>query len=252
MKVIQNGALVELAESLCNEKGWMAGEGVFETIRTVENAPWALSRHMRRAVSSARQLGFSIADEEEIRRAVSLLCETEGTPYGMLRLSFGIDGNWAAVHLPYVLNNQPATVMTFKKQIAFSGQPLKSYPYSHRLDILNSAKESGFDEAVIINDRNKVCEGSVTNLLVNLDGKWITPPISDGVLPGIMRALVIEYCGVSVKSIDVADLVRVQSAFLLSSLRIAQTVAAIDGRLLEPSPKFAAEIEAMALKTSVG
>lgn len=252
MKVIQNGALVELADSRCDEKGWMAGEGVFETIRTVENAPWALSRHMRRALSSARQFGFSIPDEEEIRRAVSLLCETESTPSGMLRLSFGFDGSWAAVHLPYAINNQPATLMTFNKPIAFSGQPVKSYPYSHRLDILNLAKESGFDEAVIVNDQKKVCEGSVTNLLVNLDGKWITPPISDGVLPGIMRALVIEYCGVSVKSIDVADLVRVQSAFLLSSLRIAQTVAAIDGRLLKPSPEFAAEIEAMALKTSVG
>jgi len=38
----------------------------------------------------------------------------------------------------------------------------------------------------------------------------------------------------------------------LSSLRIAQPVASIDGRLLEPSPEFQAEIEAMALKTSVG
>ncbi len=103
-----------------------------------------------------------------------------------------------------------------------------------------------------MNDLGKVCEGSVTNLLVNLDGDWITPPISDGVLPGIMRALVIEYCGVSVKSIDVADLQRVQSAFLLSSLRIAQPVASIDGRLLEPSPEFGAEIEAMALQTSLG
>jgi len=230
----------------------MEGAGVFETIRTVNNAPWALSRHMRRAVSSAKQLGFSIANEEVLRRAVALLCETEKAPMGMLRLSFGDDGNWAAVHLPYEGSNQPATLMTFQKPISVVGQPVKSYPYSHRLDILNFAKDSGFDEAIIVNDLGKVCEGSVTNLLVNLDDKWITPPISDGVLPGIMRALVIEYCGVSVKSIDVADLLRVQSAFLLSSLRIAQPVASIDGRLLEPSPEFGAEIEAMALKTSVG
>ena len=252
MKVIQNGSLMDLVDSRCNEKGWMDGAGVFETIRTVNNAPWALSRHMRRAVSSAKQLGFSIANEEVLRSAVALLCETEKAPVGMLRLSFGDDGNWAAVHLPYETNNQPASLMTFQKSISVVGQPVKSYPYSHRLDILNFAKDSGFDEAIIVNDLGKVCEGSVTNLLMNLDGDWITPPISDGVLPGIMRALVIEYCGVSVKSIDVADLQRVQSAFLLSSLRIAQPVASIDGQLLEPSPEFGAEIEAMALKTSVG
>ena len=54
MKVIQNGLLVDLVDSRCNDKGWMEGAGVFETIRTVNNAPWALSRHMRRAVSSAK------------------------------------------------------------------------------------------------------------------------------------------------------------------------------------------------------
>jgi hypothetical protein len=55
-----------------------------------------------------------------------------------------------------------------------------------------------------------------------------------------------------VKRIEVADLSKVQSAFLLSSLRIAQPVLSIDARLLEQSPEFGAEIEAMALRTSVG
>ena len=77
MKVIQNGLLVDLVDSRCNDKGWMEGAGVFETIRTVNNAPWALSRHMRRAVNSAKQLGFSIASEEVLRSAVALLCEVE-------------------------------------------------------------------------------------------------------------------------------------------------------------------------------
>ena len=89
-------------------------------------------------------------------------------------------------------------------------------------------------------------------LLMKIDGKWLTPPIGDGVLAGVMRALVVEYCGVEVKSIEVADLARVDSAFLLSSLRIAQPVASINGRLLEQSPQFQAEIEAMAVRTSVG
>jgi len=110
----------------------------------------------------------------------------------------------------------------------------------------------GADEAIVCNDKGKICEGSVTNLLLRIDDKWVTPPISDGVLPGVMRALVIEYCGVSVRSIDRSEISRVQSAFLLSSLRIAQPVTAIDGREVEQSAEFLAEIEAMALRTSVG
>jgi branched-chain amino acid aminotransferase len=252
MRVIQNGQLIDLEDSDCNDKGWMSGTGVFETIKTVENQPWAMSRHMRRAVSSAQQNGFRIPSEELIRSAVEELCRTEKHQQGLLRLSFGQNGKWSAVHLPYVPMSGGARLLTYDKVIAVQGQPVKSYPYSHRLEILEEIKILGGDEAIVCNDKEKVCEGSVTNLLLCIDDRWVTPPISDGVLPGIVRALVIEYCGVSVRSVDRSEIPLVRSAFLLSSLRIAQPVTSIDGRELEQSPDFMSEIEAMALRTSVG
>jgi branched-chain amino acid aminotransferase len=252
MRVIQNGHLIALEESDCNAKGWMNGSGVFETIRTVDNKPWAMSRHMRRAVSSAQQSGFRIPSEDLIRSAVEKLCQTEKYQHGLLRLSFGHNGDWSVVHLPYEPVTHGAKLLTYDKEIAIQGQPVKSYPYSHRLEILEAVKILGADEAIVCNDKAKVCEGSVTNLLLRIDDKWVTPPISDGVLPGIVRALVIEYCGVSVRSVDRSEIPLVQSAFLLSSLRIAQPVTSIDGRELEQSSDFMSEIEAMALRTSVG
>jgi len=251
MRVIQNGALVPIEESDCNDKGWMIGNGVFETIKTVENKPWALSRHMRRAVASAQQLGLRIPAEDLVRNSVENLLETQQHAHGLLRLSFGKNGNWSAVHLAYEPVMHGAKLLTYDKEIV-QGQPIKSYPYTHRLKILEAIKLLGADEAIVCNDKGKICEGSVTNLLLRIDDKWVTPPISDGVLPGVMRALVIEYCGVSVRSIDRSEISRVQSAFLLSSLRIAQPVTAIDGREVEQSAEFLAEIEAMALRTSVG
>jgi len=252
MKVIQDGKLIDLKDSECNDKGWMSGTGVFETIKTVDNQPWAMSRHMRRAVWSAQQNGFRIPSEELIRRAVAELCRTEQHPQGLLRLSFGQNGKWSAVHIPYEPLSGGARLLTYDKVIASQGQPVKSYPYSHRLEILEEIKTLGADEAIVCNDKGKVCEGSVTNLLLRIDDKWLTPPISDGVLPGVMRALVIEYCGVLVRSIDKSEISRVQAAFLLSSLRIAQPVITIDGRNIEQSLDFRSEIEAMALRTSVG
>ena len=252
MKVIQDGQLIDLRDSDCNDKGWMSGTGVFETIKTVDNQPWAMSRHMRRAVSSAQQNGFRIPSEELIRSAVEELCRTEKHSLGLLRISFGQNGKWSAVHLPYEQIKHGAKLLTYDKVIAVHGQPVKSYPYSHRLEIFEAVNQLGADEALVCNDKNKVCEGAVTNLLLRIDGKWVTPPISDGVLPGVMRALVIEYCGVSVRSVDKTEIPLVQSAFLLSSLRIAQPVISIDGREIEQSADFRAEIEAMALRTSVG
>ena len=252
MRVIHNGALIPIEESDCNDKGWMIGHGVFETIRTVENKPWALSRHMRRAVASAQQLGLQIPAEDLVRNSVENLLDTQQHAHGLLRLSFGENGNWSAVHLAYEPVKHGAKLLTYDKEIVVQGQPVKSYPYTHRLEILEAIKSLGADEAIVCNDKGKICEGSVTNLLLRIDGKWVTPPISDGVLPGVMRALVIECCGVSVRSIDRSEISRVQSAFLLSSLRIAQPVTAIDGREVEQSAEFLAEIEAMALRTSVG
>jgi branched-chain amino acid aminotransferase len=252
MKVIQNGVLVPIQESDCNDKGWLSGTGVFETIKTVENKPWAMSRHMRRAVTSAQQLGFRIPSEDLVRNAVEQLCINQQYPFGLLRLSFGQNGNWSAVHLPYEAAKQGAKLLTYDRAIAVQGQPMKSYPYDYRLEILEAIKALGADEAIVCNDAGKICEGSVTNLLLRIDDKWVTPPISDGVLPGVMRALVIEYCGVSVRSIDKSEIQQIQSAFLLSSLRIAQPVVSIDGREVEQSSDFRSEIEAMALRTSVG
>jgi branched-subunit amino acid aminotransferase/4-amino-4-deoxychorismate lyase len=55
-----------------------------------------------------------------------------------------------------------------------------------------------------------------------------------------------------VRSISISEIEDVESAFLLSSLRIAQPIASIDGRELSQSHDFRDEIEAMALRTSVG
>lgn len=252
MKVILNGDLIDQTESMCNERGWMTGSGVFETIKTVDNLPWALSRHMRRVVSSAQTTGIKLPSEDQIRSSIEFLLSTEKFSQGVLRLSFAEGGNWSAAHLEYQPLVNPAKLVSYEKLLKSNGQPLKSFPYDHRLEILKAVQDVGADEAIVINDKGRVCEGSVTNLLLQIDGEWITPPISDGVLPGIVRALVIEKCGVLVRSISESQLRQVSSGFLLSSLRIAQPIASINGRELLQSPEFRAEIEAMALRTSVG
>lgn len=230
----------------------MEGKGIFETIKTVDNQPWALSRHMRRAVTSALREGIQLPPQEDLLTALDLLFSHESFENGVLRLSFAQDGNWAAAHLPYETLNFAARLHSYNQEVANQGQPIKSFPYSHRLRILDEVNALGFDEAIVFNTDRRVCEGAVTNLIFLLDGQWVTPPISDGVLPGVMRALVIENCGVQVRSISESDLQRVQSGYLLSSLRIAQPIASVDGRELLQTPQFRAEIEAMALKTSVG
>jgi branched-chain amino acid aminotransferase len=135
---------------------------------------------------------------------------------------------------------------------AITDQMIKSYPYGHRLAILEEAKLLGFDEALVSNTDGKICEGAVSNVIVKINGRWVTPPISDGILPGIMRELVIENCGVDVASISLSRIDEVEAAILLGSLRISQPVASIEGRELEASQAFSDEIQAMVILHSLG
>ena len=252
MKVIVNGALVPIEQSQCTSLGWLEGAGIFETIKTVDAKPWALSRHMRRAVNSAASENIKLPSEELVRESIATLLLAEKHSSGLLRVSFDATGNWAAVHLPYAELNTAAKVCIHPVALVNEGVPVKSYPYNHRLEILEQARTKGFDEALVTSVEGKVCEGAVTNVLLKIAGTWCTPPLSDGVLAGVMRALVIENCDVMVRSISISEIEDVESAFLLSSLRIAQPIASIDGRELSQSHDFRDEIEAMALRTSVG
>ena len=252
MKIIVNGSLVPQEHSHMSPLGWLDGAGIFETIKTVNGKPWALSRHMRRAVNAARREKILLPSEEVVRDSITSLLETEVHATGLLRVSFDATGNWAAAHLAYEEVMSAATVAIHPDPLVTQGVPVKSYPYKHRLEILEQARLKGFDEALVTSSEGTICEGSVCNVLLKIAGTWCTPPLSDGVLPGVMRALVIENFDVVVRSIATSEVSDIESAFLLSSLRIAQPVSSIDGRELSQSLEFRDEIEAMALRTSVG
>lgn len=252
MKVIVDGQIIDRANSLIDEKGWHVGTGIFETIKTVNALPWALSRHMRRALNSAQAIGLKLPSEESVRELLPYFLESQKHNRGMLRISFWGDRNWAAVHLPYVELKTPAKLMSYSLADPVNEKVVKAFPYDYRLNILKEVRSLGFDEALVASVANKVTEGAVCNLLLKINGHWLTPPLSDGVLPGVVRALVIDNCSVKVRSIDITEVESIESAFLLSSLRIAQPVASIDGREILQSPQLAQEIQAMALRTSVG
>lgn len=252
MKISFNGALVDIETTPCTPTGWLQGDGIFETLRTVNGLAYAYSRHIQRAIWNAHIAQIQLPDLELVAQAVAAVINAEPHPDGLLRISFDSNGQWAAVHLPYHPHNEPAKLRIHPDQCAINGQMIKSYPYGDRLAILEEAKLLGFDEALVCNTDGKICEGAVSNVIVKIDGRWVTPPISDGILPGIMRELVLQLCGVEVESVSISRIEEVDAAILLSSLRISQPVASIDGRDLEASQAFSDEIRAMVILHSLG
>ena len=250
MRVIYNGELKSIDDVPASSSGWLEGQGIFETIKSVGYNPFSLSRHIARAQSSAVALGITISNSDQISQGVSDLFAAVPHGLGMLRISFDNQGNWLAVHMPYAEQEKSCDVRTHPD--AVTGDVHKRFPYTNRLEILEQARLAGFDDAVVVNGQGNICEGSVTNLIANIDGRWVTPPTTDVVLPGIIRQILIENELVAIESIPADRLAEITSAFFISSLRLSHAISSIDSRPLHLSHAFGEEIKALAHKYSVG
>jgi branched-chain amino acid aminotransferase len=250
MKVIYNGELRSIEDVPASSDGWLEGEGIFETIKSVGNKAFSLGRHISRAQKSAHELGLMLPTVELISQGVNSLLAAVPQGLGMLRISFDSQGNWLAVHLPYTEQSRSCDVRINPK--AISGDVHKRFPYKNRLEILEQARTAGFDDAIVVNANGNLCEGSVTNLIAHIDGRWVTPPTTDVVLPGIVREILIENDLLAIESIPVARLSEITSAFFISSLRLSHAISSIDSRPLHLSHAFGEEIKALAHKYSVG
>jgi len=232
--------------------GFPRTSGIFETIKTVEGKPIALARHMRRAINSALELGITLPDEESIRQQLSQTLKAEQFAVGRLRLCFA-DDLFHLSHDAYEELTKPSNLNFYSETVI--GLIHKKFPYDDRFAILKSARDEGFDDCILFNAKNEITETAVSNLVFLIDGAWVTPPITAGVLPGIVRAVAIEECGVSVRPIHISEVPEIQSGFLVSSLRIAQPIAFIGDMKLEigqSSRELEALIRAHLQPVSVG
>lgn len=229
--------------------GFPQENGIFTTVRTINNHPLSLNRHMRRVLKSGTELKIPIPDEEKVREEISKLLNTKPLESGRLRLCFWKTG-YHFSHDHYDEVATPARITFWPHSLDDEQVAHKRFPYTARLIIRESAQSEGFDDALIFNKSNEVTETSISNIVLRIDDQWVTPPISAGILPGIMRQIAIEECDVQVRSIHVSEIPNTTSAFLLSSLRIAQPISHIGDfkvEIGEPSQLFEAKMREKAL-----
>ncbi|HEC10817.1 MAG TPA: 4-amino-4-deoxychorismate lyase, partial [Acidimicrobiales bacterium] len=103
--------------------------------------------------------------------------------------------------------------------------------YAENVVALAAAARSGADEALLLNNRGELCEGTGSNIFVVQGGRIRTPPLSSGCLAGITRELVGELVEVEEAPLTPVDLDRAEEVFITSSTRDVQPVASVDGRL---------------------
>jgi len=222
------------------------GEGIFETIKTIRGVPYAMSRHIARATRSAAIFGMRIQTDTQIRRAVSgvLSKAPAALEFGRLRITFAPDGEFEMVHETYHPWSGPARLAISDRAID-ENSPLvgmKTLPFTESIETLNWARERGFDDAIRFNTSDQMAESSVANVLLKVDGRWLTPNLASGCLPGITRGLVLEWLDVDEAVLTRDDLEKATSIYLLSSLKDAQPVSLLENRALEIDEEIRQEL----------
>ncbi|MCA6092736.1 aminodeoxychorismate lyase [Streptomyces sp. SCA3-4] len=252
MSIWFNGALrdADTARVSVFDHGLTVGDGVFETLKTTAGRPFALTRHLARLADGARSLGLPEPDLDEVRHACAAVLDANPLPLGRLRITYtggvsplGSDRGTAAPTLvvavvgatPHPGSTAAVTVpWTRNERGALAG--LKSTSYAENVVALARAREQGATEALFANTAGALCEGTGSNVFVVLDGELHTPPLASGCLPGITRALVVEWTGAQETELPFDVLDRADEVFLTSSLRDVQAVHTLDGRQLPGAP----------------
>lgn len=226
MKILLNGELVtDLVLPASGEpgrNGWLLGDGIFETLKSTNGKIWALSRHLDRAYKSGAIMGFALPNRSEVEAGTQKLLEvTREIEHGRIRITFLSNGDWVATHKVFAASNNKLSVVDYQypknENSVLAG--IKTLSYGENAYALRVANGAGADDVIFRNLAGNVAESAVANVLWESDGKFFTPPLSSGCLPGITRALLIENFGVAELDITPADLQSCGASYLLSSVK---------------------------------
>jgi para-aminobenzoate synthetase / 4-amino-4-deoxychorismate lyase len=185
-----------------------------------------LEEHLDRMESSAAYFSFGFdrpAAEQALEAAVS-----PGSESLRLRLLLDRSGRIEVERSPLPTAAAPPLRLRIAAEPVDSRDPLLYHkttarePYDRR-----RAACGDCDEALLVNERGELTEGCTTNLLVELDGRWWTPPLPAGLLPGVYRRYLLERGEVEERTLTPDDLQRATRIRMINSVR-----GAVEGELL--------------------
>ena len=199
-----------------------AGHALIETLRWEPGAGFLrLERHLARIAASARAFAIPF-DPQRAREALAGAADAD-RPLRM-RLTLGADGAIAASATPF---DPPAADASWRLAVArtrtSSGDPLVRHKTTRRALYEQARAEFAASEAaevVLLNERGEVCEGTMTNVFLDTgSGPLLTPALACGLLPGVLRAELIEAGRAAESIVDLAALRSATAIFVGNSLR---------------------------------
>ena len=247
-----------MARISAGDRGFLYGDGLFETIRVHDARPFLWEWHMMRFTDGAESIGIALPQttksllgnvHELIRRnSMSESVMRIALSRGVGERGYGVTGE----EQPTLLITQhplpptpakPLSLVSTSARVAVD-DPLGKLKSANKLGSILAKREAtaqGADNGFILNSDGNITEASSANLFWVEDGTLRTPPVSDGVLPGITRRLVIglvSALGQAVREESVTSdrLQQADAVFVTSAATGIVAVGQVDGGALGAHP----------------
>ena len=226
------------------DDGLYRGDGVFEVIRLYGGRPFALTEHLDRIERSAAAIELPV-ERQTIERELEALLAEAGAEDGQLRIVLTRGGR--RVLLTEELPPRGATVrlatVTYSPSVILDG--VKSVSYAANMQATRIAIARGADEALLVRPDGSVLEAPTSAIFwVSASGALRTPSLEAGILESITRAHIVRELEVEEGQFDVDEVHAAGEAFLASTTREVQPVAAIDDHELEAPGERTREAQA--------
>jgi branched-chain amino acid aminotransferase len=249
MKTWVNGRLSDAPMVSAADHGFTVGDGVFETLKTINGRPFALTRHLRRLRYSAVGMLMVVPDTDLLTEAIESVLDPK-IALGRLRITLtsgsgGAGSSRSSSSQPtLVVTHQAATPWPDEATVITLPWPrnehsplsgLKTISYAENVLALARAHQAGADEALFANIAGHLCEGTGSNVLLRFGDQWVTPPLASGCLAGITRELAVEWLDIQERDVSMSDVRSADALVLTSSTRDLQAVGELDNRRLPGS-----------------
>jgi branched-chain amino acid aminotransferase len=253
---LHNGRICEAGDAslFAGQVGLLSGWGVFSTLRVSQGALFAWEKHWARMSHDARLLNVEMPPERDsVEQNILRLIEANQAPECTLRLVVvrNACGLWQGPSSGLASDTivLTADLKHWGESVRLSIQPHARYAaaeftsakmlsWAANLRWAERALEQGFDEVILLNESGRVAECTSANVFASFGSRVVTPPISEGCLPGVTRDVLVHEIhvpGVEVieRPLAVEELSAADGVFITSTTRGLLRVREIAGRTLE-------------------
>ncbi len=254
--IFLNGKIIPDTEGSIStgDRGFLYGDGIFETLRTYNGKPFKLAEHLKRMRCSAEKLKIIPAyTNTEISESITKLLEKNSVQDAYVRITLSRGEGGSALQMGDSLKStmliQAKSLTPYDEKLYNKGMSLivsghrrstTSPIYSHKTtNLLTSillkeeARGRSAHDSIVLNTDGYVAECIVSNIFMVADGSVVTPSLDTNILPGITRSTVLDICrdsGIPAREecFKIETLIKTEEIFITNSLMEIMPVSRID------------------------